>query len=550
MVAALATPAPARAESERPRSLAAQTAHLVLSADDETRSANLSLVLAGFAVVGVVDEIVIYGPPRDALGRLCMILLGLVAVGGVVARALRRAADEVRVVTAIVLGTILVAAGACCSLHVGVFSGFQAIVVLALSVFGLDGRRRLVMPLVVTGGLLCFVPAMLIALGVIDDPGHIVAGNVPRLGRITMAATMVIVYSAVVLQSHRARRAMQSTVERSNEVMLQARQDELRLAEANQNLDMVLHADGGRGGRYTGLQVGSFRLGAIVGRGSMGEVYAAERAADGRKGAVKLLTAQALGDEAILKRFLREAQIASTLRAPNVVEMLEIGAAPDGAPFIAMELLVGHDLAWHLRQRRRLTLSEVVRLAHDVALGLDAAHAAGIVHRDLKPPNLFLHAPSPARREVWKVLDFGVGKVRDSGGTLTEGVIVGTPGYWAPEQVEGRETDHRADVFALGAVAYRALTGQPPFGVEHVQAMFEVVYRQPVAPSALARAIPLDVDLVMAIALAKDRADRFESASAFAAALEAATQGELSEPLRTRAAELLRTRPWGSIART
>jgi serine/threonine protein kinase len=212
-----------------------------------------------------------------------------------------------------------------------------------------------------------------------------------------------------------------------------------------------------------------------------------------------------------------------------------------------MELLSGHDLAWHLRHRTRLPLDEVVTLVEQVARGLEAAHAAGIVHRDLKPPNLFLHeAPAPREGE-WKILDFGVSKLRESSGTLTEGALVGTPGYMAPEQVRSENADGRADVFALGAVAYRALTGQPAFGVTDVQAVFDVVYRQPSAPSELLRGLSRDVDRVLAIALEKKVEGRFASAGELAAALRLASRGELAPELTARADAILRARPWGSV---
>jgi serine/threonine-protein kinase len=242
--------------------------------------------------------------------------------------------------------------------------------------------------------------------------------------------------------------------------------------------------------------------------------------------------------------------MASQIRVPHVVEVLGTGEAPGGEPYLAMELLLGHDLAWHLRQHTRLPIEEVLVLAEHVAAGLRAAHAAGIVHRDLKPQNLFLHQPDSVAddaRGTWKILDFGVGKIQGSGTTLTGFAVVGTPGYMAPEQVRGGAVTASADVFAFGAVVYRALTGHPPFGVAEVQAVFDVVSKQPPAPTTLRRDIPRDLDYVLAIALAKEPAERFASAPELAQALRAASRQDLTPSMRARALAILRARPWGSV---
>ena len=529
------------------RTLATQTAHVLLKTEDVIRSGNIALVLSALAAVGVIDELVVLRSGMRSLRLIAIVALMLVMILGITVRALRRARDAVRLAVTLVFGSLLVGAYFIESLHLGVFSSFQAVIVLALGVYGLEGRQHLVVPFaVVTFGLFA-VPGLLIALDVVPDPGIFGVGTATTSERIMSVASQLVVYTAVLLFARRTRRSMQSMVERSNQAMLQASQDAALLAEANQNLDVVLRAGAGKGGRYTGTMVGSFKLGTVVGRGAMGEVYSAERLSDGRLAAVKLLTDHALGDEALVKRFLREADIVSKLRVPNVVELLEAGSTADGAPYLAMELLVGHDLAWHLRQRTRLPLADVVTMVEQIALGLEAAHAAGIVHRDLKPSNLFLHEREPPAAPVWKILDFGVGKLRDSGGTLTEGALVGTLGYMAPEQIQSATADARSDVFALGVVAYRTLTGHPPFGVEQVRAMFEVVSRQPSAPSTILRGVPPDVDRAIAIALAKKAEERFASAAELARTLEAASRDELPSAVRARADGLLRAHPWGSV---
>jgi serine/threonine-protein kinase len=151
---------------------------------------------------------------------------------------------------------------------------------------------------------------------------------------------------------------------------------------------------------------------------------------------------------------------------------------------------------------------------------LELARVADIVHRDVKPPNIFR-----TEAGVWKLLDFGVAALGDSSGTLTQGGVIGTPGYMAPEQARGEVVDHRADVYALGAVIYRCLTGRAPFsGPDHAAVLYAMVHDAPIPPSLLAPVTPA-VERVVQIALAKRRGDRFATAVELAAALRAAIRG-------------------------
>ena len=162
-----------------------------------------------------------------------------------------------------------------------------------------------------------------------------------------------------------------------------------------------------------------------------------------------------------------------------------------------------------------------------------------------KPHNLFLHRHDAGSR--WTILDFGISKLEDGSGTLTRESLVGTPAYMSPEQALGLPVDQRSDVFAMGSVLYRALTGQPAFpGKEAPRIMFDVAYRMPKRPSDHADGIPSDVDLVLALALAKNRDHRFDTAAAFAQAFAAAASAALDAGLRARARSLLEQQPWGS----
>jgi serine/threonine-protein kinase len=319
---------------------------------------------------------------------------------------------------------------------------------------------------------------------------------------------------------------------------------EAQLAEANRDLDKALDIGANKLGRHTGRHAGSWVLGPLIGRGAMGEVYAATHEGGLATAAVKTLVATTEPDQ--LERFRREAEIAKRVRGPGLVEVYDAGALDGEVPYLVMELLHGHDLAWHLRKTRRMELADAVAMCDQIADGLHHAHAAGIVHRDIKPQNLFRDQPEGSATARWKILDFGVSKLEDSGGTLTQNRVIGTPGYMAPEQARGRTADARSDLFALGAVLYRAVTGQPPFrGDDAPQTLFDVVYRGPRRPADLVPDLPRDIDLFLAIALAKQPGDRFASARDFAAGLRAAAEHGLPVDVRKRAVDLLVKLPWG-----
>ncbi|HEY5922501.1 MAG TPA: serine/threonine-protein kinase, partial [Kofleriaceae bacterium] len=204
----------------------------------------------------------------------------------------------------------------------------------------------------------------------------------------------------------------------------------------------------------------------------------------------------------------REMSFSVQLSSPHIVQVFEVSPPDAEVPFIAMERLRGSDLATRLRNELRLSLDELTELVQQVARGLDVAHAAGIVHRDLKPHNLFSHG------DRWKILDFGVAKVMGSEGTLTEGAIIGTPNYMAPEQAAGLTVTHLADIYALGAIIYRCLTGRAPFsgdGKDIAGLIYQVVNLPPPRPSSHG-SIPRGVEDVIAVAMAKLPQARFQSA--------------------------------------
>jgi len=248
----------------------------------------------------------------------------------------------------------------------------------------------------------------------------------------------------------------------------------------------------------------------------MGEVYEAVGPND-QLAAVKLLDARATASPGLVERFHREMEIAARLVSPNIVKVYAVSPPDAPVPYIAMERLRGTDLATRLRSEQRLASDELVLLIDQVARGLEVARLAGVVHRDLKPHNLFHHDQS-----TWKILDFGVSKVMDSEGTLTGEGIVGTPQYMAPEQASGGNVTHLADVYALGAIAYRCLTGRSPFkGKDLAELVYQVVHQAPERPSSLGR-VSIPVEQTLAVAMAKDPRRRFQSALSFAQAFVAA----------------------------
>ena len=424
------------------------------------------------------------------------------------------------------------------------------LVVLGVAFFALsdDALGAFGVPLTSAAGSTGVAQALAVARGVPPDDGLFTMGGVD--GRLR-AATLVLVPAVTLLAIWQAgkavtRAAMLDALDHATAAVRDMRAREARLEEATRDLDLLM--SGGRAGSYSGLTAGRLRSSGSSSRAARwARSTAATHAASGQEAAVKVLQPSMLADEHLVARFLREGKAASQLGQANVVSLFEVGTlGANGAPYIAMELLRGHDLGWHLRQRGSLPLDEVVSLAEQVGLVLEAARVAGIVHRDLKPQNLFLaqqHGAAPA----WKILDFGVSRFAGSTGTLTLDQIVGTPGYMSPEQAGGREATHRSDVFSLGAVLYRALTGEPAFsGPDTPQVLYQVVYRNPVRPSSLAPGLPPDVDLVLALALAKDPAERFASALDVAAALRAAFEGHEDPALRVHAQTLLAALPWGT----
>jgi serine/threonine-protein kinase len=255
-----------------------------------------------------------------------------------------------------------------------------------------------------------------------------------------------------------------------------------------------------------------YRILRLLGRGGMGEVYEARHVVVGRRFALKFLREHLNRSRDSLSRFLREAQAAGALDSEHIAAVLDFDTAADGSPFLVMEYLAGESLAALLAREGPLPVPRAIAILIQVCSGLDVAHRAGIVHRDLKPDNLFV-MQLPNGAELIKILDFGIAKLTDPGsdGAITSsGAILGTPFYMAPEQARGEKSvDFRADIYALGVIAYELLSGAKPHPGEGYNAILAHILTQPVAP--LARLRPaLDRALVAVIerALASEPARR------------------------------------------
>jgi serine/threonine-protein kinase len=263
----------------------------------------------------------------------------------------------------------------------------------------------------------------------------------------------------------------------------------------------------------------TYRIQSLIGRGGMGAVWAAEHLRlPGKHVAVKVLLDAAAGGEEMLQRFRREAEIASRLGHPNIVEVLDFNTLPTGQPYIVLEYLQGETLAARLAGGR-LQLDEAMAIARQIGSALQAAHRAGVVHRDLKPDNVFLCTPEEDMPTRVKVLDFGISKIRGSQSLRTQdAVLMGTPQYMSPEQATGKNTsvDARTDVFALGAIVYEMLGGQAAFaGGSLAEVVYRVVHGQPTPLRELAPALPENVLAAVERALQKDPAARPQDIGAF-----------------------------------
>jgi eukaryotic-like serine/threonine-protein kinase len=424
--------------------------------------------------------------------------------------------------------------------YIGLFSAGVMILVVGLYFFGTSHSRVTARATYGTIAVCYLVASVAVAGGWLEDRALFSTAAAQPFTRWFQVVMSQVIFAFTFYLARSSRRATEAAVDRVQKANLQIQKKDALLAEARGDLARATVASTGR---HTGQRIGTYQVGEILGRGAMGEVYRAEDRG-GLPVALKLLHPALLDNPTKVKRFLREAEAASAAKSPHVPRVFATGWTDDGsAPWLAMELLEGHDLGWHLRKTGKLRLDLVVEMVEHVARALADVREAGVVHRDLKPANLFLTDSLPRN---WKVLDFGLSKILWESGSLTRDHAVGTPSYMSPEQVKGPTVDHLADLYALAAIAYRAITGIPPFaGDEVAHVLYRVLYQQPVCPGELSP-VPIDMELVLAIGLAKNRDDRFERVEDLAAAMRAALEGKLDDDIRTRGWNLVKRMPWGS----
>jgi serine/threonine-protein kinase len=254
-----------------------------------------------------------------------------------------------------------------------------------------------------------------------------------------------------------------------------------------------------------------------LGEGGMGSVYLAEHVVIEKKFALKVLAPELARRPDLVARFLQEARSASRIGHENVIDISDFGQSPDGLVFIAMEFLDGKDLGEIVRGQGAMDWPQAREIVLQICRALRAAHDKGIVHRDMKPENIFL-IHREGQPNFVKILDFGIAKVMGldpNGPRLTRtGMIFGTPEYMAPEQAEGKDTDHRADIYAVGCILYHLLTGQTPFVAESFMTMLtKHLMEDPVAPSQRRPDLPIspEMDALVLKALEKDRDHRWQS---------------------------------------
>jgi serine/threonine-protein kinase len=489
----------------------------------------LAVIMGGFVPI-------LPGPTWLRVGAGIVLATGASLCG----LALRRIRDR-RLYTpglVVALGVGCAVVGTACIHYVGPFSAGAMVLSIGIYFFGTSGSRRAgpVTWGVVAG--LYLISSVGVASGVFPDVSLFPIAGAAPVTRWFQVIMSQVIFAITLYLARSNRQAMQGAIARIHRIGMEMRQRDAQLAEARRELDKALRPGDGR---HSGETVGAYKLGQLVGRGGMGEVYRGTHATTGKLAAVKLLHPYLLDNPDHVRRFLREAKVTAAVRTEHVVEVLELGETKEGSPFLAMELLEGHDLGWHLRKVGKLGLPAVIELVDQLAGALTKMREEGIVHRDLKPGNLFLTDSIPAR---WKVLDFGLSKLAGAGGTLTRDAAIGTPSYMAPEQVQG-QADHLTDLYAVAAIVYRALTGSPPFaGEDAAMILFHVVYSQPAPPAQFVQ-LPSDVELVLAVGLAKQASDRFASVEDFAVALRRAADADLDDRTRAKGWSLLKKAPWG-----
>lgn len=270
-----------------------------------------------------------------------------------------------------------------------------------------------------------------------------------------------------------------------------------------------------------GQQVGRYQVIAVVGLGGMAAVYRAHDPLLRRDVALKVLYPQYTVDTSLVERFKHEAVVAAQIDHPNIVSIYDVGEV-DGLVYIAMQLINGRSLADLLYERMKLPLADLVPIIEQIAAALDYAHAQGVVHRDIKAANILLETQHMAM-----LTDFGIAKsLSHASGMTSTSVMIGTPDYMAPEQISREKVSPQTDVYALGILVFRCLTGRQPFEGGTEQVLLGHLYGNAPTPSSIETSLPATIDPVVQTALSRSPEERYESAGAFARALRDVASGK------------------------